>query len=254
MGKAPAYLMYAQDFDMDTASWSNEEVGVYQRLLNYSWVNRGLPSDTVELSRIVREKRSKFEKIFSKNISKKWSENGNGKLINKKQEEVRQNQLQFIESQREKGKKSAEKRWAGHITPVTTTVTERLQPKDNSSSSSSIKKKKIKDSSSSCNDTKIFLSFYKEKFTDCFGTEPQIEWGKDGSITSKLLKSIPLDELKSLLEAFLVSDDKFIQGSGYTLGVFKTQINKLKIGQPSSHRGLQKWANEIMEEEHGREG
>lgn len=116
------------------------------------------------------------------------------------------------------------------------------------------KKKENKNKESiSHSETKIFLSFYKEKFTECFGTEPQIEWGKDGSITNKLLKTIPIDELKSLLEAFFASEDKFIQGSGYTIGVFKTQINKLKIGTPGHHSGLQEWANEIMEEEHGRE-
>ncbi len=66
--KAPAFQMYAQDFDMDTASWSNDEVGIYVRLLNYEWVNGGLPSDLSELSRIAREKKTKFEKKWIKNV------------------------------------------------------------------------------------------------------------------------------------------------------------------------------------------
>ena len=128
------------------------------------------------------------------------------------------------------------------------------QVTDTNKNDKNVKNDKNKESISH-SDTKIFLSFYKEKFTECFGTEPQIEWGKDGGITKKLLKTIPLDELKSLLEAFFGSEDKFIQGSGYTIGVFKTQINKLKIGQPKStkHSGLKEWAKEIMEEEDGQQ-
>src|SRR3972149_3176053 len=138
MGKAPAYQMYAQDFDMDTASWPNIAVGIYQRLLNYEWINEGLPEDLQELASIAREKRKIFERNWIKFISKKFHENGSGLL------------------------------------------------------------------------------------------------------TNKLLKTIPLAELQSLLEAFFASEDKFIQGSGYTIGVFKTQINKLKIG--TEHRdGVDLW-------------
>ena len=103
--------------------------------------------------------------------------------------------------------------------------------------------------------TRKFLLFYKEKFEEHFEIEPLIDWGKDSRITSDLLKTISLDELKSLLEDFFLSEDKFIRQTGYTIGVFKTQINKLKIGTPSSHVGLKAWANEIKEEEeNGRKG
>jgi uncharacterized protein YdaU (DUF1376 family) len=133
MGKAPAFQMYAQDFDMDTAAWSNDEVGIYVRLLNYEWVNGGLPNDIQDLARIAREKKIKFEQKWIKNVSRKFQENGHGMLINRRMEEVRQNQLKYSESQSKKGKASAKKRWDGHITTVKT----RLQPEDNSSSSSS---------------------------------------------------------------------------------------------------------------------
>jgi uncharacterized protein YdaU (DUF1376 family) len=264
VAKAPAFQLYAQDFDMDTATWENDEVGAYLRLLFYEWVNGGIPNDMQAISKIVREPiegsenkryRVKFERNLcdfgvkmERNVLKKFHLNGNGLLVNSRLESERQKQSEYRESQREKGVKSAKKRWAGHITSVRTTVTERLQPKDNSSSStsSSIKNKE----SISHSDTKTFLSFYKEKFTQCFGTEPQIEWGKDGSITNKLLKTIPLPELESLLERFFVSEDKFIRGSGYTIGVFKTQINKLKIG--SGHQdGIDLWLK-VKEEQDAR--
>ena len=134
--KAPAFQFYAQDFDMDTATWENDEVGAYIRLLSYEWVNGGLPNDIYKLSKIVRESQKKFIGKW-KNLSTKFIQNGNGLLINKRMEEVREQQRQYIESQREKGIKSAKKRWEGHVTPVRTTVKTRLQPNDNTSTSSS---------------------------------------------------------------------------------------------------------------------
>jgi uncharacterized protein YdaU (DUF1376 family) len=246
MQDGPAYQMYAQDFDMDTASWSNEEVGIYQRLLNYSWVNGGLPSDTLELSRIVREKRLKFEKIFIKNISKKWTENGNGKLINKKQEEVRETQRKYRESQVQKGKLSAKKRWGDKITGVIHPVTSGLQPKSNSSSSSSSSLNNKRSISHS--EVKKFLTHYGERFKFYFGIEPVIEWGKDGTLIKNLLKIISFEELKELLELFFCSEDKFILKSGYTIGVFKSQINKLKIGDPLDGEALWLKTKEIQDE------
>lgn len=100
MAKAPAYQMYAQDFDMDTASWPNIAVGIYQRLLNYEWVNSGLPKDLRELARIAREKQKKFDQNWNQFINQKFHENGNGLLINNKMENVRQTQVKYSESRR----------------------------------------------------------------------------------------------------------------------------------------------------------
>jgi len=144
MPKAPAFQMYPMDFDMDTATWENEEVGAYLRLLFYEWINGSLPNDTYKLAKIVRENTRKFKRKWEI-ISIKFIQNGNGQLINRKLEEIREKQAQYIESQREKGLRSAKKRWAGHITPVITMVTDRLQPNDNSSSSSSLKKEIYKE-------------------------------------------------------------------------------------------------------------
>jgi len=105
MGKAPAFQMYAQDFDMDTAAWSNDEVGIYTRLLNYEWINGSIPSNLAEIARIVREPYSprfhaKFTEKWMRNVAHKFAQNGNGNLINRRMEEVRQNQLKYSESRR----------------------------------------------------------------------------------------------------------------------------------------------------------
>ncbi len=142
MKDGPAYQMYAQDFDMDTATWKNKEIGVYVRLLNYEWVNGGLPTDLKELAQIAREKNQIFNKIWIKTVSSKFQDAGQNKFINRKMEEVREKQRKYREVQSQRGKKSALKRWGENITgvitePVIDSVKIRLQPDCNSSSSSS---------------------------------------------------------------------------------------------------------------------
>jgi uncharacterized protein YdaU (DUF1376 family) len=144
MAKAPAFQMYAQDFDMDTATWDNYELGMYIRILNYAWINGGVPSDAEGLSKICRCSIKKFNHNC-KNLLTKFTQNGDGFLHNKRQEEEREKQDKYRKLQSQRGKISAEKRW-GDITTVITPVTSRLQPDCNSSSSSSslIQKKNIK--------------------------------------------------------------------------------------------------------------
>jgi hypothetical protein len=77
---------------------------------------------------------------------------------------------------------------------------------------------------------KTFIDFYFEEFKTRFGKPPIIEGGKDGNLIKGLLNHITLEDLKGLLTKFFDSTDKFTLGSGYTIGVFKSQINKLQIG------------------------
>lgn len=120
--------------------------------------------------------------------------------------------------------------------------------------SKEIQKKKEQKKEYILRDVKPFIDFYYEKFKERFGTPPVIEGGKDGSLIKSLLKIIPLEELKALLGAMFDSEDPFILKSGYTLGVFKSQINKLKIGDqgkatPKHLQGLKGVWEKIKEEE-----
>lgn len=78
-------------------------------------------------------------------------------------------------------------------------------------------------------DVRTFIDFYHHEFENHFGKPPLIEGGKDGAIIKGLLKLIPIEELKELLLRMFEHEDPFIQKSGYTIGVFKSQINKLRI-------------------------
>lgn len=75
------------------------------------------------------------------------------------------------------------------------------------------------------------------KYKEVFNKDYVASFGKDGRIFKDLLKIIPQAELISLIDKFFKSTDKFIQDSGYTVGVFKTQINKLQIQKPKVKYG-----------------
>ena len=75
---------------------------------------------------------------------------------------------------------------------------------------------------------KQVIDHYHNKFLSIFGEKPLIDGGKDGNIIKKLLQNCSSDRLIELLDKFFELDDPFIRESGYTIGVFKTQINKLK--------------------------
>ena len=102
--------MYAADFDMDTASWSATEVGIYLRLLLNEWVNGSLPNDTEQLARITRIDRGNFLKCWCRSVKGKFMENSEGKLINRRMEDVREKQTEYREKQRGYGLKGIEKK------------------------------------------------------------------------------------------------------------------------------------------------
>ncbi len=79
-------------------------------------------------------------------------------------------------------------------------------------------------------DIKKFIDHYHNTFLERFNEKPMIDGGKDGKIIKSLLGTYEIDLLKELLDKFFNSPDEFILQSGYTIGVFKSQINKLIAG------------------------
>jgi hypothetical protein len=74
---------------------------------------------------------------------------------------------------------------------------------------------------------KRLIDHYFNCFVKKFGERPAIDGKKDGAIIKRLLSTYGEDKLKGLIDAFFESTDPFIRQSGYTIGVFKTQVNKL---------------------------
>jgi phage replication O-like protein O len=72
-----------------------------------------------------------------------------------------------------------------------------------------------------------FLNFWAETFKEKFGDPYDMKWGKEGKLIKTLLETYGLDRLRGLAEIFFNSKDPFMQKAGFTIGVFKSQINKL---------------------------
>jgi hypothetical protein len=94
---------------------------------------------------------------------------------------------------------------------------------------------------------KVFLDYAFEAFQTHTGEKLCIDGKKDGAIVKRLLGTYGLDRLKGLWGTFLRSDDPFIRTAGWSIGVFKSQINKLLTadhGPPP--RPLAKWEQSLM--------
>lgn len=132
---SPAFQLYPADFLVSTAEMLPDEVGGYIRLLCYSWTNNGLPNDDRKLKHMsgVHDPES-FQVIRSK-----FKIGENGKLVNKKQEEIRSERDEY----RQKQSENAKKRWKKNDATALPTHMPNDMPNDmpnecSSSSSSSI--------------------------------------------------------------------------------------------------------------------
>ncbi len=143
-GKSPAFQLYASDFDMDTASWDNEEVGVYFRLLMYQWVNKSVPDDINRLAKITRIGQKRFKKSW-RIVSDKFQDNGKNGLINVRMERVRAEQDNYRKSQSEAGRRGIKKKKKEGIFPFSKSNKASSDP----SSDPSSEKQALRSSSSS---------------------------------------------------------------------------------------------------------
>jgi len=75
----------------------------------------------------------------------------------------------------------------------------------------------------------ILRDYFYVSFRNKFHQDYVADFAKDGNIFSDLLKTTSVDDLKVLIDSFFASEDKFIvEKGGFTTGVFKSQINKLR--------------------------
>ncbi len=259
MGKAPAFQFYPNDWARDLEEHPLEIEGAWIRICCKLWwaEPKGKLTRTLEqwakVLRVDQEKAGNALKyIFEQKIGD-ISYNGNGEVTvisrrmyndNKDRELNMLRQRRFKDKRRSNASVTVESRESNGASS------------SSSSSSSSLKDKKEKNKhiakvqKTPSPDVKTFIDFYYKNFEETFSQPPLIEGGKDGSIVKALLREIPLLELNELMLSFLDSQDPFIQKSGYTLGVFKSQINKLRIGEQKINQpGLASMMKKIVQEE-----
>ena len=120
----------------------------------------------------------------------------------------------------------------GQETPVEVEIVEDPAPElvEAGSGEKKLKPKKEKKSDTSGREPsphQAIVDYYFQKFEEKFGSKPLFEGGKDGKIVKDLVQSFGAEKVRILLDLFFASQDSFIVNSGYTVGAFKSQVNKL---------------------------
>ena len=73
-----------------------------------------------------------------------------------------------------------------------------------------------------------FFGFWNKKFFDQTGDKYTFNGAKEGSLIKKMLAVDTFPRLEELIEDFWDLDDSFVDQAGRTIGVFYSQLNKLK--------------------------
>lgn len=100
--KPPSFPWYAKDFLVGTAEMTNEEVGIYARLLSHQWDRGFVQKD--KAARIVGAKKIPAD-VLAKFVDT------NGELRNERLEAVRQEKTEYHEQQSVRGKVGAKAKW-----------------------------------------------------------------------------------------------------------------------------------------------
>lgn len=111
--KSPAFQWYPTDAMTDEryASMTYEERGVFHALLDYAWLNDGLPNDLDRLARLLRLAPADFERIWPA-VSRCFREREGdpSRLVNGRQERERRAQVEFSSKMRGNATKTNAKR------------------------------------------------------------------------------------------------------------------------------------------------
>jgi uncharacterized protein YdaU (DUF1376 family) len=102
MSKSPAFQFYAADFMIGIMGMTDEEVGIYIKMLSTQWLHGSLPNCKKTIKKMINSR-----KVPSEMVMRKFSISDDGFLRNERMEKVREKQKSFIETRKE----NANKRW-----------------------------------------------------------------------------------------------------------------------------------------------
>ena len=86
-------------------------------------------------------------------------------------------------------------------------------------------------------ETKEFVNWYCKTYLE-MKSSPYMRGGKDYRLVSEMLKVFSVNELKTMATRFLREEDAFVKKAGYTIGVFKTMVNRLVMMKERRPIGL----------------
>lgn len=75
---------------------------------------------------------------------------------------------------------------------------------------------------------KVLIDYFFIKHLEVKKSKIAINGGKDGDIFKDLLTTFTLDEIKAKIDMFMAYNDPWMHDKPYSIGMFKSQFNKLK--------------------------
>jgi len=168
MAKLPYFPIYVADFLVGTAGMSNADVGIYFRLLCHQW-DRG-PIEKVAASKLVKAK-------LSADVLGKFVE-VQGRLSNKRLEDVRREQNEKHLERVAAGRKGAQNKWLSHSLANGSAIAEPLAKawqSESESESESEGKKKDKGSAAPNLDLPFASNQFQEAWADFVAMRSEIK-------------------------------------------------------------------------------
>lgn len=87
------------------------------------------------------------------------------------------------------------------------------------------------------------LGHFRQKHTEVTGHEYLVTWGKDNKIIKDMCNTYPWEKITQMIDLFFeqAKKDEFLQNSGLSIGVFRSQVPKLILklgnGRKDANRG-----------------
>ncbi len=94
-----------------TVLMSNEHTGFFCRLLAHSWRKGSIPSDVAMIAQMVGQPLPVVRRLWDTGVGACWMRNGEGRLVNARQEEIRADLAIARQRQIDGGRSGAAKRW-----------------------------------------------------------------------------------------------------------------------------------------------
>jgi uncharacterized protein YdaU (DUF1376 family) len=229
--KRPAYQWNVLDARGDEVYMlmTYEQRGVYRELLDQQWLEGSLPPDQMHLAALLRMPRGRLSKLWPL-ISTKFRVRDDGRLVNDRLEQYREQLIQFREIQAEKGRKGAKARWPGH-----SQSNAQAMPADSSLSLTKTVLPKTKEQSSGAPAKKApspardFLTWFQVEYkARRHGATYFVTWDKHMPIVGRLLKLHAPDRLRKHAQILLTTDEPWTETTDRGIEILAGKINWLE--------------------------
>ena len=217
MNRDPAFLFYFQDFAWGTRRFTLEEKGLYIELMCEQADSKTGSISEKDMNIICKT----YEIDMNKTVISKFKKDENG-YYNEVLRDTIKKRRDYSESRRQNRlskpdkKDNISKTYDNHMVNEIEDVIENETKTVN------------KDVNKPKSGTNEMFDYFCKNYEMFLGNKYIATFAKDKKIIKDLLKVISKEELMKIIVSYFESTDDFIIKSGYTIGVLKSTINKIR--------------------------